>query len=156
MPLAAWPIICSNGGPSVRRKQKPRIVCCFVFFVFFCAGFPPDDWPTSVPRRRSQLKVPSVKRVSDATPPLPPPAHRFAVAGVCCWWEGCLVFFLPSSCVPSLPFVSASFLSFLLFLRHRARLSKSNFILAVPSHSACTNYHCSRSKRSRDLFFFEY
>lgn len=55
----AWPIIWSNGGPSVRDKSPP----------LFCISSS-DDWRTFVPRRWSQLKAPSVKRLQlpDAEP----------------------------------------------------------------------------------------
>lgn len=74
----AWPIIWSNGGPSVRNKSP----------ALFCIGSS-DDWPTFVPRRWSQLKVPSVKQPS---PPDAEPrreihtltlARQFTVMGVC-------------------------------------------------------------------------
>lgn len=47
----AWAIICSNGGPSAGNKS-PGLFCTVSS----------NDWPTFVPRRQSQLKVPSVKR----------------------------------------------------------------------------------------------
>lgn len=55
----AWSIIWSNGGPSVRNKS-PQLFCISSS----------DDWPTFVPRRWSQLKAPSVKRLRlpDAEP----------------------------------------------------------------------------------------
>lgn len=46
----AWPIICSNGGPSAGNKS-PGLFCTVSS----------NDWPTFVPRRQSQLKLPSVK-----------------------------------------------------------------------------------------------
>lgn len=69
----AWSIIWSNGGPSVGNKS-PRLL--------FCVGSS-DDWPTFVPCRRSQLKVPSVRRreprrETDA----PTLALQFTVMGV--------------------------------------------------------------------------
>lgn len=55
----AWPIIWSNGGPSVRNKS-PQLFCISSS----------DDRLTFVPRRWSQLKAPSVKRLwlPDAEP----------------------------------------------------------------------------------------
>lgn len=116
----AWPIIWSNGGPSVRNKS-PRLFCISSS----------DDWPTFVPRRWSQLKVPSVKQHSlpDAEPRWGihtlTLTHQFTVMGV--------VFF----CIYFLSFV-------FLFSPFKApcQASKSNFILPVLSRSVYTISYC--------------
>lgn len=126
----AWPIIWSNGGPSVRNKSPP----------LFCISSS-DDWPTFVPRRWSQLKAPSVKRVwlPDAEPQCGKHTHllthQFIV--VCLFSNIYLIslalsllIFLPSSH----PFLPQS--------KSPCQVSKSNFILPVLSRSVYTVSYC--------------
>lgn len=124
----AWPIIWSNGGPSVRNKS-PRLFCISSS----------DDWPAFVPRRWSQLKAPSVKRLRlpDAKPQWEihtlSLTHQFTVMGV----------FLSVFLYSFLPFFFLSFFSFSLLLsKSPCQASKSNFILPVPSRSVYTISHC--------------
>ena len=122
----AWPIIWSNGGPSVRNKG-PRLFCISSS----------DDCLTLVPRRWSQLKAPSVKRLQ---PPDAQPQreihtlsliHHFTVMRVLFF-----IYFI-SLCV------SASFPFFL--SQSQCQASKSNFILSVLSRSAFTISDCLAS-----------
>lgn len=121
----AWPIIWSNGSPSVRNKSPG----------LFCISSS-DDWPTFVPRRWSQLKAPSVKwlRLPDAEPRWEihtlSLTHQFTVMCVfslCLFSRYFLLFSLPSPPHPT-PRLS-----------HHARLSKaiSSFLCC---HAPCTQF----------------
>lgn len=124
VPSAAWPIICSNGGPSVQlHKQKPCIGFC-------CSPFPVIGrrCPTLPESIKSSIRQAAVRRLraSDAGPP------PLAVTGVCSC-EECRVFFYLLSL---LSFFSSLFVA-------PSQVSKSNFYLTASSHSACTNCRVS-------------
>lgn len=111
----ARPIICSNGNPSAGNKS-PGLFCTVSS----------NNWPTFVPCRQSQLKVPSVK------PPRRSPlssegkctltsAQQFIITGA----------FFPLRVYP-----------FFFLSKSACRAPRSNFILAVLSRSARTPSYC--------------
>lgn len=123
----AWPIIWSNGSPSVRNKSPG----------LFCISSS-DDWPTFVPRRWSQLKAPSVKwlRLPDAEPRWEihtlSLTHQFTVM---CVFSLCLFsrYFLLFSLPPPPPHPPS---------KSPCQAFKSNFILPVLSRSVYTISYC--------------
>lgn len=128
----AWSIIWSNGGPSVRNKSPP----------LFCISSS-DDWPTFVPRRWSQLKAPSVKRLRlpDAEPQWGKHIHTHtrSLTNLLSYFFPIFILFLFH--ILHLSFSFPPFLSFL-SLSLPARPPKSNFILSVLSRSVYTISHC--------------
>lgn len=121
----AWPIIWSNGGPSVRNKS-PRLFCISSS----------DDWPSFVPRRWSQLKAPSVKRLR--LPDVEPQRETLSSRSLIC------LFFIFIS-FPSL-FLHLSFFYFLplssIFL-FSIRLSRHARLLKAISSFLCCHALCT-------------
>lgn len=115
----AWPIICSNGSPSAGNKS-PGLFCTVSS----------NDWPTFVPRRQSQLKLPSVK-----------PARRSPLSS----GGKCTLTFTPQFIVTGAfpPLCVYPFcLAFFSLSKSPCRAPKSNFVLAVQSRSAHTLSYC--------------
>ena len=130
----AWPIIWSNGGPSVKNKS-PRLFCISSS----------DDWPAFVPCRWSQLKTPSVKRLRlpDAKPQWETHTlsltHQFTVMGVFSFFLVFRSFYIRSFLIS---LQSLSLYIFLLLSKSPCQASKSNFILPVLSCSVYTISYC--------------
>lgn len=120
----AWPIIWSNGGPSVRNKGPCVVLHRLLWWLADVCPTPMESIKSSI----RQAALTAWRRASAGN------THSDARSPIYC--HGCLFcFFSPVSLLSSFHF------SFLLF-KARCQASKSNFILPVPSHSACTNYHC--------------